>query len=183
MNRAVHKMIEDKVHGVDLVAEFSSISTTWSESDLSIISEGTDVGDRVGRQVTLKSVTMKFVLLGVDNYNVFRWVLGIYNGAAPATPLGTSGAGMNSIIARTGFPRNFLVRKLLDKYLTVELENKRMIVCTYHKYFRKGIKMIWGDSTTNYPSVKLMMALISDSGAASHPYVSQGYCRVTFEDA
>lgn len=183
VNRAVHKVIEKKVHGVDLGAEFNAISTVWNETDLTILAEGTDVGDRVGRRVTIKSIDMKFILYGVDTTNALRWVIGVYNGASPATPLATAGTGMNSIIARTGYPRNFLVRKLLDKYLAIDGADNHMKVCQYHKYFKRGVPIIWGDNTTNYPSLKIMMAMISDSGAAAHPYIQEGFCKVTFEDA
>lgn len=83
-----------------LPAGWGSIGNTWAEHDpLQLVSAGTDIQNRLGRQIYVERLELRGTLVGGqsnivtdDAYNTFRIVIASYKGAiGPITPLGTAG--------------------------------------------------------------------------------------------
>lgn len=180
----VARNTESKQYYTDLAGSFNLLSTTPSEVDTCHPVQGTGLQGRIGRQIKIKSIDIKAVFNGVDATQVFRLVLASCNGTT-TTPFNTTFAAttINAVI-RYNTMRNLLKRKFLDKFITMDVTHETAIKqFRYYKRFKKPIVMTWGDDADAYPNQRLILMCVSDSGSVSHPYVSQGWCVVTYEDA
>lgn len=184
----IHKNIEDKFSPLELPAVFTAVSTTWVETDLCSLSQGVGRGNRVGNSVKITSLEVEALLIGADDYNVMRVIIALWTGASGTTPLNGLGYvapeyGMNSPYKTYYGTQSKMLRKLYDNYIVIDKDNAIVAPLTYYKKFKRPIHIQYGDNTSTYPSARLMMAILSDSGAVSHPYVLNGYSMVRFEDA
>lgn len=124
VKRVIANNIENKQTTGSMPSSFNSVSTNWVEIDPSNIAQGTLSAQRVGRQIKLKSLEVNCVMAGGqsetltdDPYNVIRVVIGLWSGQTP-TPLGTALTTIDAPIRKDLGSRNFLIKKLLDRYIT-----------------------------------------------------------------
>lgn len=198
VNRAIHKNIENKFdYGSLAIAPFTSVTTTWSERSFGLVARGTEVRQRIGNSITVKSLQLEMVLVGGttnsiadDARNTLRIVLASWDGDTN-TPLGTASWNMDYPLRSTlGPTTSNMLKKYYDKYMTITsggaddtgyIPGMRKI--SYYKYFKKGYKMNFADATADYPDKRLILSMISDSGAIPNPGVTSGYFVITYEDA
>ena len=197
VNKAIHKNIENKFHYGTLVTPFASVTSTWIEQAFGLIGRGTEVKRRIGNSITVKSIQLEMVIVGGavnsvadDARNTIRMVLASWDGDSN-TPLGTATWNMDYPIRRTlGPTASNMLKKYYDKYITIPsigpddtgyMPGMRKV--SFYKYFKKGYKMNFADSTENYPDKRLILSMISDSGVVPNPGVTNGYYVITYEDA
>lgn len=173
VNNQIIRMGENRLRDYDLSTTFSVIGNTWVELDASTVSQGDALYNREGRTVHIRSLEIKSMLHAVDTTNTFRIVIALFNGSS-ATPLATSGVLIDNILTGESC-RNYLIKKYLDKYICVNSTNDPDKPFNYYKKFKTPITVKYGDDTSTYPDKRLIIAMISDSGAVAHPYVATGY--------
>jgi len=200
IKKYVDRNIENKQTTGSMVTSFGSLSSSWIEVDPTSISQGVTGNTRVGRKVRIKSLEIRAVissganeLLTDDPYNVVRICIAWWSGAAAANPLFVTGTTIDAPIRKNLGTRNYLLRKLIDKYVTLTVTSTEkgggdgytagLRQFKYYKSFRKGVLITWGDDTVSYPDKRLIISMISDSAAITNPGVIRGYFVLTYEDA
>lgn len=198
MYKAIHNNIENKLTYGTMTTHFSSISNTWAEQALTIVSQGTSLNQRAGNKIRIKSVEIKGVLaqgsnesLLDDPWNVVRCVIGLWN-CDNITPLSTGSWPMERILRNSFCPKG-LIKKYMDKYIPLQVTSTEkgggdgytpcVRTFKYFKAFKKGLLINFGDNSTNYPDRKIIVSMISDSGALVNPGFVTGYFGVTYEDS
>lgn len=198
ITKTLDKSIEDK-HIVRNLTDWNSISTSWSEFNMSSMAQGTGGEYRIGRRIKIKSLLIKGVLCsGVnqtsldDAYNVVRIVIGTFTFGSGTTPLASYAITINQPIDSTvGVAA---VQKLyLDKYITLNCSTNEkgpgdgyapvLKNFNYYKKFKKPIYINFADDTATTPNKRLFFSLISDSVAVPHPGFINGYIYMRYEDA
>lgn len=176
--------------------EFDSVTTAWSEVDLLDLEEGEQSDQRIGKSVSITSIEMIAVVSGGqvngatdDTRDTMRVVIGLYHGGA-VTPLTTAGAALDSPIKPYLFTRATLIRKYLDKFVTLDTNGADSTgylpvqkTLKFYKKFKKPIKITWGTDPDDYPSKKLIMSCLSDSAGVPNPGFVHGYIMVRYIDA
>lgn len=175
----VIRMGERRLRDYDLSTAFAVVGNTWVELDASTVAQGDALFNREGRTLHVTSLEINCMLHAVDTTsNTFRIVIALFNGAT-ATPLATSGLLIDNIMTKESC-RNYLIKKYVDKYVSVNTTSDPDRPFKYFKKFKKPISIRYGDDTSTYPDKRLMICMISDSGAVTHPYVSTGYSITRF---
>jgi len=205
VNRSISRNIQNKqvTFALPDLADFDSIPNTWTEYDfVTSISQGEADGQRIGREIKLKSLRVKGVITGGQNenllddpYNVVRMVLGEYNNDS-SSPLATYSVGINYDISKKleNGVSSVLLKKHLDKYMTFEAAcnekgggdgyTGQVKQFSIHKRFKGGLTVRYpADGNQTNPSRRLILSMISDSGTQPNPGVIAGYATLTFEDA
>lgn len=196
----IDRNVENKQTTGNMVSSFSSLTSTWTEIDPTNIIQGTSGNTRIGRKIKVKGLEIKCVissganeLLTDDPYNVVRIVIGIWNGSGGASPLGTALTTIDAPIRKQLGTRNFLIKKLLDRYVTLMVTSTEkgggdgytagLRLFKYYHKFRKPLTITWGDDTATYPDRRLIISMVSDSSAITNPGVIRGYFVMSYEDA
>lgn len=199
VKKEIHKNIENRYVLHYPSSEFGSISTIWVEHNLCEPTQGDTPSNRTGNEILIRSIEMKMIIqTGADELatddatNVVRMILGLYTGPTN-TPLADGGAGINEAYCKEIGTRGVLARKFLDKYIPLMITSTekgagdgytpQIKQIKYYKYFKNGIKITYGDNTITYPNKRLILSMISDSSAITHPGIINGYIKVVFEDA
>lgn len=199
VKRMLDANIEDKFTTNTLTSTWSSVAGAWVELNLCNPGEGDTGYTRTGRKIRIKSLEIKGVAvqgssesLTDDAYNVMRVVIGWYTGTTD-TPLQTAGIGINGSFNNLNKGSAQLVRKYLDRYITLPVTSTEqgagdgyapgMKHFRYYKKFKQPLTIQYGDDTATYPSHRLIMSVISDSVAVPNPGLNYGYFIVRFEDA
>lgn len=198
--KTLDNQIEDKFNIIDMTAGgLSSIPSTWVEVQGVNPAQGLAKNNRIGTKIRVKSIEVNAVIaqgsggvLTDDPYNIMRIVIGKYSGQT-TTPLATAGVTINQPIKKDWTSgRGTLIQKYVDRYVPLMVAStekgggdgytpalKRF---KYYKRF-KNFVISYNDDTTNYPSQRLIMSLISDSAAVTNPGFVAGYALVRYEDA
>lgn len=179
VKREIKKNVENKMIVWNAAAQFNFLTTAWTELDVSAIGQGTGLIQRVGRQVKLQSLEINMLLDRVDATQTFRVIIGLYSGQV-VTPLQTAGVTMNTVVTRNN--QNGLIKKYLDKYIVCDATQRSIANFKYYKYYKRPIQITWAQDAAQ-PDKKLIVSIISDSGAAAHPFSSYGRLVLRFEDA
>lgn len=192
--------IEDKFNIIDMTAGgLTSIPSTWVEVNGVNPAQGTAKNQRIGTKIRVKSIEVNAVLaqgsggvLTDDPYNIMRIVIGKYTGQT-ATPLATAGITINQPIKKDwSDARGTLIQKYVDRYIPLEVASTEKgggdgytPALAKFKYFKrfKNFVITYNDDTINYPNARLIMSVISDSGAVTNPGFVAGYAVVRYEDA
>nr|UOF80228.1 capsid protein [Cressdnaviricota sp.] len=192
--------IEDKYNIIDMTAGgLTSIPSTWVEVNGVNPAQGIAKNQRIGTKIRVKSIEVNAVLaqgsgsvLTDDPYNIMRIVIGKYTGQT-ATPLATAGITMHQPIKKDWTDaRGTLIQKYVDRYVPLEVQSTEkgggdgytpaLKSFRYYKRF-KNFVITYNDDTNNYPNQRLIMSVISDSGAVTNPGFVAGYTVVRYEDA
>lgn len=192
--------IEDKYNIIDMTAGgLTSIPSTWVEVNGVNPAQGIAKNQRIGTKIRVKSIEVNAVLaqgsgsvLTDDPYNIMRIVIGKYTGQT-ATPLATAGITMHQPIKKDwSDARGTLIQKYVDRYVPLEVQSTEkgggdgytpaLKSFRYYKRF-KNFVITYNDDTNNYPNQRLIMSVISDSGAVTNPGFVAGYTVVRYEDA
>lgn len=198
VTKAIDRNIEDKFSTNTMRFIMGSISNAWIEVCVNLWSQGTSTGTRVGRKVQIKSLFIYGTIAGGDSesalddpYNNVRFVIGLYDGSAGATPLTTANMNIDSVIKRDSC--RFLRRKYYDKYIVFNVASTEkgggdgyaptIKKFRYYKRFKRPINVWFADDTNLYPSIRLVMSAISDSAAIPNPGFVNGYWVVKYQDA
>lgn len=202
VKKILDNTIENKIIGDLMEEDFGSISNAWHELNLTTLSQGSGKTSRIGTVIHVKSLEIRGVVtggmqaaVGDDPWNVLRIVLGKYNSPDVNNPLTTAGVGMESICRADWLNAGGrLVKKYMDKYVVLDTIGgnnaatgyiPKQRIFKYYKKFKPGdLTIKWnadaGDSTSQ---TKLILSMISDSAAVTHPGFTHGYWCMTFEDA
>lgn len=195
--KQLEKNVEWKSYTTDLLYQYGAIGSSWIEQGISEnIAEGVTENTRVGRKLTIKSIEIRGVIsqgsvggITDDAYNVIRMVIGHFNGNT-AAPMTAAGIGIDMQIDRHSHTLTKLVKKYLDKYITLVPANvitagytPQLKMFKYYKKFPKGITVHYGDDTSSHYDHNLVVSMISDSAAAVDPGFINGYMKVSYTDA
>jgi len=157
---------------------------------------------RGGREIRVKKVRFNGNLVGGasenlldDPYNVVRIIVGVYNDTAIA-PMTSAGATINTDVFKGCYGNldSYLVKKLYDKYIPLQVTGNEkgggdgytpsVKNIRFTKVFKKGLLVKYpNDANQANPSRRLIVSMISDSGAVSNPGFATGYLTMEFEDA
>lgn len=191
--------VEPKGFQNTLVGTWGSVGTTWIEADVSSMSQGDTLANRDGRKIAISGFEFRGILaqgsneVAIDDaYNCFRIVLGLYQGIGGITPLASAGTTLNTSISKDSGTRGTLLRKLYDKYIALNVQATeqgagdgyapQVRTVNYYKKFKTPITVTYGDDTVNQPDKRLVLSMISDSGAAINPGFVCGYYRIYAKD-
>lgn len=202
VKKAMDRAVEDKTTSDYLTTQFSSLSTTWTERDVTDIAQSLDVGGRVGRRIKIKSIQIRGIIQGGqqnsitdDAMNTVRIVVGTYDGGqnSTTTPLADASCSISSPIARTLNTGARLQRKHCDRVITLASPGPTgsspggyMPALRHFNFYRKfkyPFIIDFSSATANYPSRRLIVSMISDSSVSPNPFFSQGFFKVVYEDA
>lgn len=200
VSRVMDKQIEDKIKTGSLQATFAILpNVAWSEYPITNVSQGIGKGGRIGNKIRVKSVEINGViaqgsneLITDDAWNVMRIILGLYNGVN--TPLTSANLSINDVM-RTDYSsaKGTLRQKYLDKYVPLNVVSTeqgagdgytpQVKLFKYYKRFKRPILIEYADDAVTYPNKALVLSMISDSVAVTHPGFINGWWCVTYEDA
>lgn len=176
---------------------FGSVGSAWTELPMNVMVQGLTGVTRIGRKIAVTSVEIDAIYTGGqiggavdDKYNVMRIVLAQWE-SNNVTPLATTTATLDTPINRNNFRCQNMVRKYLDKYVTMVpnmvdpdgtgyLPN--LYRFKYYKRFSKPIVTEFADDGITYPDKVLSLSMISDSVAVVNPGFINGYWRMTYLD-
>lgn len=194
VRKAIAKNQENKYSNLNLTSTFSSVGNTWVETDLTAISQGTGVSNRIGHQVKTKAFYIRGTLVGGqsnlatdDNRNTFRIVLALWDSTV-ATPLASNGADLSSYIARQSTVGRGLIKKYMDKVIELPTQGRDSTgylpaIRQIRKFIKCPAFIRYYGSVAGNDNRKLILSMISDSGAVSHPGFTQGQYTLFYEDA
>lgn len=199
VRREIDKATEDKQISQVLHTNFGSIGTAWSEQNLSTIPQGDGQSQRLGNRIKIKSIEIKGTLwqgsnntVADDYYNTVRIMLATWNNKQD-TPCVTSGLTIDDPINRIYNGKGYLRHKYLDKMIPLTVASDidgagakfvpsgRLV--KYYKKFKKPLFVQWTDDTNDYPNQSLVLSMVSDSSAVTHPGFEIGYVAIKYEDA
>lgn len=184
VDRAISRIEEKKMKYENIASSLNSVGTTWVEVDMTDIDVGDSLGHRDGAKILLKSINIQGILQTGDDTNAIRLVVALWDGRT-ATPLTTNGATISSPAYKDTLTGDGLIKKYLDKYIAIEAAittEYGQRVFGFYKKWKKGIPIIYtGDGTT--ANKKLIVSMISDSVAVSHPGFGFGYASVRYTDS
>lgn len=197
VNKVVHKNIENKEIIHRLTGTFGSVPNGWTELSLANIAQGITDSTRIGRQIRVKSIDINAVVAGGavtaagfdDTHNTIRVILGLYH--ETSTPLASGGGDINDYYNKDNMTKGKMIIKLLDKFILLPARAVSssgnyipdLKPFKYHKYWKNGLLITWGDDTQNNPQKTLVLSMFSDSTGVPNPGILQGYCRIMYEDA
>lgn len=179
VNKQIAKNTENKMIVYDASGEFNSLSTTWTELNLTDIDQGTSVIERIGRQIKLKSLEVDMVIKAGDTNNILRVIIGLFSGQM-TTPLATGTQGLSTAITKNTCEG--LIKKYYDKYVVLDGVRQDMAHVKYFKKFKKPIYITWSSDAASQDK-HLFMSILSDSSAVTHPSSPVGRVLLRFEDA
>lgn len=188
-------LAEVHFYPITLPTSAASISSTWMEIDVSAITRGTEVTQRIGRTIRCIGFDMNSVIstganqtAADDAFNVVRVVLGVYT-AGSTTPLTDAGAGLNNYISALSYTRGRLVRLLWDQLVPLQVacleraggDGYTPCLKTVSTRIKFGQLISWG-SADDYPNFRVILSFISDSSAVVNPGFVAGFARMVFID-
>jgi len=173
---------------------FGSISDSGLVAELtSMISNGSNVNQRIGGQIFLKTITIQLMMSPGDNNNFVRLIL-----CRPLAGMTAGGANINTSQFFNGYcngvstPLNPAVSTQYFIYFdeVVKLEyvaaagsSSSQTAC--QQFFKKVVKVnlpIKYDNVSGYTTNPIFFAAISDSSAVAHPGAVAGGISITFHD-
>lgn len=178
-----------------LPSVFGSIGNAWIERSLAQPSEGTDVVNRIGRKIRVKSIEVNGILasgatdtVADDISNVVRLRLSL-NNPKSATPLVTAGAGMSDPLYKDTVAGEYLIKTYKDMYIPLEAVStgqgdgytpslKRI---RFTKRFKHPVEITFASIDNTKPDKLFFLSMISDSLAVLNPGFTQGYCILRYE--
>ncbi len=160
----------------------STISSSAVFQDLSLITQGTTFNQRVGAQVNVVSATIKMFLVCADATNYIRTVLFTWRPSdssdvptASELFIDTASAAFTSLLAYK--PSRFKVWH--DK--CYPLTTAGNTYCRTEVVTLRNVGAIQYDIGVNTGSRHLYLAIVSDSGASTHPPYTID-CNMIFTD-
>lgn len=200
---------EIKYTSKNLVSDFGSVTSAWSESIHTGIGTGAYVTQRVGNKIAINSFTLHGVLANGssgtsadDPYNNIRLIIAIWDRSWTA-PM-TSWASVDSTIfnapvtkyANNGGAR--LIKKIFDQYIPLEVTGTEKgsgdgytpalrNVDLYFKFKKPIIVNYVGSTSTTSaalegPDKNLIISIASDSSVIPNAGFISGYSVMTFYD-
>lgn len=177
VNKRIINKSEEKLA---LIVPPTSVGTTWNESELTVIAQGSAQTNRVGDSFTVTKVGMYGVIAGGqsnlaadDNRNVVRIVVAEWDGRS-ATPLATNGANMSDLIQSDETAGAGLVRLLYDKYIVLNSPGRDSTgympvqkAIRWNKKLQKVIK--YASATQTTANTRIIISMISDSLVVPSP--------------
>lgn len=157
------------------------------------ISRGTNDGERVGHEISLRGVYVNFAIQNGDSYNNYRLMLirpkGRYTttntqGLIQSIMSGTASSGTQwASPIDTDYYKVYWDRKI--NLQNVELASGDSPQTTFIQKFVKfprGMKVQW-DEQDAVPNNDVFLVAISDSVAVAHPGAIAGFVRLYYNDA
>lgn len=210
IKRVVSRMSETKINTVSLTTFFNSVGVTWVEKDIGVLGQGTTDVQRIGDKYQFLGFRLWGTISGAqgtaylqDTYNQIRMVCTVWTGSCGDTPLATAVQGLDSPLSRdrrydTGMDSTYWKqngrRKLLDKWIilrTAGMADNATDGVHYlpaikrvhaHVRLRKPITISYATSATTYPSLRIFLAMKSDSQFVPNPGFINGWCQMYFKD-
>lgn len=192
VKRTLNRNIEMKYKNTLSTVSFASISNSWTELNLTDISQGDSVIHRSGRELMIKAFHLNGILVGGqsnlatdDNRNIVRVVLGLWDNS---TPLTTAGADINSYIAPKQAQGAGLVKKYIDMIIPLVSQGQDSTgympaMRKINKFLKMSRKIQYSADTSTSSNTFLVLSMISDSSAVSNPGFVQGSIKIFFQDA
>lgn len=163
-----------------------SISSIMAFNNVSSVNQGDGDLERIGDSITIKSIHWTGQVIGADSTNYVRLVMFQWHADDNADPPDVSAltqvaSGTEGLVAGV-FRKDTkpLYTILYDKKISTDTyNNAKQFTKNIYKGFRKRIKYLAGG---NSGMQKIYTAVVSDSGAVSHPAITSQVC-IYFTDA
>lgn len=198
VRKELDKSIEDKIQYSNL-GNFVSVGNAWIENSLTDIAQGTELWNRIGRSIRLRSLEIRGALAqgstetaADDAWNVIRIVVGLYSNKS-ITPLASGGATLNTPITPKLCSNGQLLRKFMDKYVALNVTcneqgagdgyTPQVRTFKYFKKFKKPILINYNGANLGDANKHLQIGMLSDSALAVHPGFVCGFWKLCYEDA
>lgn len=192
VQRVVRRNVENKFWEQSLSTVFNSVGTTWVETDVTAITQGSSIQGQIGREIKARGLQINGIIQGGqtntaadDKINTFRIVVGLYDSTG-ATPLQTASMTLGSYIS----PRTTrgMIRKYMDKVISLPtpgrdstgyLPSTRAV-----KLWVKLSEMIkkYADGP-NSQNKRIVVSMLSDSSLVPNPGFTSGRLVLFYEDA
>jgi len=188
-----------RITPIPLTTSFTTISSAWTEVNFAdaITSNASDIGNRIGRKIAIRSFYLDGVLQGGqsnlstdDRFNTVRFVVGLWRNTLPCA---SSGFDMSSMINQSGLSTTGgvnLIRKYRDFKVVLQSPGQDTTgylpavrkVRIYIK-FRKPIVITFGSTNaTTDQDKRLYLSVRSDSIAPPSPGFVNGSYTATWYD-
>lgn len=170
VRKAIRRTAEIKRVSLSPTTTFSSIGASWVETDLTDITQGVLVSNRIGNEVTLTGLHLNATLVGGqvnsvtdDSRNIIRMVIALWEGNAGQTPLATAGATINSDIRADATTGNGLIRKYVDKVIELKspgVDSSGYMPAVFHvkKFLRLRSKIKYMSATSSTAQRRLVVS-------------------------
>lgn len=190
----ISKAVETKFTTANTSTSFASISTNWSEVDLTNIGQGVTATTRVGQEIDLRGVRINGVMVGGqtnvaldDNRNIVRIVLALWD-TKTATPCQTNGVTLSALLNNKVPSGTGLIKKYMDRIITLNSPGRDstgyMPAQRYIKIYKRLARKIKYSTTAGTTAqTKLVLSMLSDSVAVPNPGFVSGDLSVYFDDA
>lgn len=192
VNKTVHRNIEDKMAISNMNTNFPSCGITWSEKDMTDITQGIDKNYRIGDEIRLRNWCLNGVVYGGqsgtaadDAEDTLRIVLALWD-SRTQTPLASCSATMQTQINRETCPG--LIKKYLDVYVPLVSNGPASsgyvpVVKTIKKFVRlSNVKIKYLSNNGATAQQKLIFSVLSDSGGIPNPGFVYGNQVLYYED-
>lgn len=182
MYNMIEKRKERKQFSQLLATNFGNISNAWSEVDImASIAQGDTVYTRDGAQINLHSFLMRGILAAGDTTNVLRVIVALWD-SATATPCATLGNTIDTVINKDVPGGAGLIRKYIDRYICIDSVDTNLVPIRWFWRFFRPLRIHYAGAAATTAHRKLIISIISDSGAAAHPGFTQGVWYVGFKE-
>ena len=210
IKRVVSRMSETKINALALATHWNSCGVNWIERDISTLAEGTGDVQRIGSKYQFLGFKLWGTLQGAqgtaylqDVYNQFRIVCTVWTGSCGDTPLSSGVTTLDAPLSRdrrydAGMDPVYWKqngrRKLCDKFYilrTMGLADNDPASVHYlpalkrvhiRVRLRKPITICMGAGGTTYPSLRIFLAMRSDSTFVPNPGFINGYIQTFYRD-
>lgn len=194
VKKEIANEVETKLLTQNTSTTFNSIGTSWVELECTGLSQGDTQGTRDGNQITLKGLRLTGVLVGGqsnlatdDNRNFVRIVVALWDSKS-ATPLQTNGCTSSALLSDKVATGTGLIKKYYDKIHLLPVAGRDSTgyipsMKYIKKFFKFNRKINYQSTVAGSAQNKLIISMISDSGAVSNPGFVQGDITTYFDDA
>lgn len=193
VRKQVHRNIENKFSNTELTDSYTSIGSSWIETDLTALSQGDGVNQRSGNEIKTMGFSLNGVLVGGqvnlaadDKLNTVRIVLALWD-STTQTPLADNSATISSYVSRRSNVGRGLIRKFMDKTIVLRTPGRDstgyLPSVRYLKFFKRIKTTVrYYNNVITAANVKLVLSIISDSSVVPNPGFTSGKFNLFWED-
>lgn len=184
VKRTQLKGMEPKQKACVLSTTFGSVGDTWVEWDATEITQEVAVTNRIGNEITITSLEFYGILRPADTYNDFRIVVALWDGRNQV-PCATNSVTLGLALTKA-MPSSAtvgLITKYKDMLIGLCTTDKNQRVVKFSKTWKTGLRIKYSTSANTTAQRRLIVSMLSDSGAVGHPGFTSGWIQVGYRDS
>jgi len=185
VKKAIDRNVEDKFYtGIYTgFTGYNGINTTWQETNLLQLSQGSGPSNRIGNLIRVKSIYIKLLLTSLTGYPCqIRAITTIATSTIPLS-FASPAVTLDNLYSSHYNSLGYLTKKLSDKlYVLDDTQNKKQVWLTVKKRFKRPQYIRYGGTAASTCNKYFTVSLLSDKGT-NIPYIAAGRFIIIYEDA